>query len=262
MSSNMLTPLPGTTNVSTQVIQALVGLIQSSTLKPGDALPSESAIASQMGVGMSSVREALATLQGLGVVAVRHGAGRQVRGLTFSAITDPRISPVVLDGAMAMSVWEVRLAVETASIRLAAERATADDIEAIESAATRMAKAIEAGGLGVEEDGEIHRAIAQASGNMLFVWLGDSISSIIFETRQKGLSHEGRPAIAMADHLDMVEAIRRGDPDEAEAVLRRHLDFQYRDALELLPQEQRPIWEARQRAYESQLKIRNDRKNL
>ncbi|GAA1706028.1 FadR/GntR family transcriptional regulator [Microbacterium sediminicola] len=246
MSGPVLPSIPGIANVSTLVIQGIVKMIVSGDLKPGDSLPSESAISKQMGVGMSSVREALATLQGLGVIAVRHGAGRQVRGLTFSAIADARISPVVLDGSMAMNVWEVRLAVETASIRLAAERATEADIKNIEAAAQAMADAVAAGGRGVDEDGLIHRAIAEASGNQLFVWLGDSVASIIAETRATGLSHEGRPARAVSDHFELLEAIRHHDPDEAEAALRRHLDFQYHDALELLPPQQRREREARE----------------
>jgi GntR family transcriptional regulator, transcriptional repressor for pyruvate dehydrogenase complex len=232
-----LDPIQGSTSISGQVMRAIVASIASGRLRAGDSLPAESVIASQTGAGLSSVREALATLQGLGVISVKHGSGRQVRGLTFAAITDPFIGPGLVDGQMSVNVWEVRQVLEVASVHQAIERATDEDMHAMEQAATAMADAVAKGELGVEEDGEVHRAIARASGNVLFVLLSDSIEVLTAGTRLRGLKHEGRPELAVQQHLGILHAIRERDAEKAEALMREHLSFQHQDALELLNNE-------------------------
>ncbi len=234
----MLNRIPGATNVPTQVMQSLVQSMVSGELKEGDQLPSEAVIAQQMGAGISSVREALASLQGMGVIAVRHGAGRQVKGLTFAAISDPRLSAVAVDGRIALNIWEVRRTLEIESIRLAAQRATPEQIQAIRLAAEAMESAVRSGDLGAAEDGEIHKAIARATGNPVYAWLQESIEGLISGTRVRGLSHHGRQEESVKQHFQLVDCIERRDVEGAVETMLRHLEAQRGDAMEMLAEEE------------------------
>ncbi|MDI2098928.1 FadR/GntR family transcriptional regulator [Ruicaihuangia caeni] len=222
-SQALLEPIPGPMSVSTHVLRGLLSSIVDGKLKTGEQLPSEAEIAQQMGVGLSSVREALSALQGMGVISVKHGSGRTVRGLTFAAIADPRVSDTVVNGQLLLQTTAVRELLEVAAIRHAASEATSSDLAEIERAVAEMDAAVHRGELGVEEDGEFHLAIARTTGNVVLVLLQESINSLMNSIRRKSHQQEGRPQMAVDEHRAIAEAIRNGDVENAERLLREHL---------------------------------------
>lgn len=220
--------------LSLRVVREFLGYLSKGQLQPGDRLPSEAELSRQWNVGVSSVREALAVLDGLGVTQVRQGAGREVRGLTFAALADPRIGPALVDGEMLLDLYEVRLTVESQIVRSAAERATEDEIVGLRAAAERMIARVAEGEDGLDEDGAFHRALAQSSNNRVFGWIDDAVGFLTREARRTGLGHTGRPATAAAEHVEIVDAIARRDADAAEALIVKHLAPTWADAMEWL----------------------------
>ncbi len=77
------------TFVSEEIVKRLVSLILDAGLSPGDKLPSERELAAQLGVGRSSLREAISALRAQGVVEVHSGLGTFVADGSISAITKP-----------------------------------------------------------------------------------------------------------------------------------------------------------------------------
>src|SRR5262249_7371270 len=79
------------------------------------------------------------------------------------------------------------------------------------------------GELAVEEDSEFHYRIALASGNSVVLKVMDVVMDLLRETRSRSLQSEGRPQKSLAGHKRILSAIKRRDPEAAEAAMRQHI---------------------------------------
>ncbi|MEW6047648.1 MAG: GntR family transcriptional regulator, partial [Bacillota bacterium] len=90
------------TTLSDRIISELLGLIEQGYVKPGDRLPPERELSKQLGVGRSSLREAMRLLTMLGLLETRHGDGTYVREWTWAFYSRPlrwglRLAPESID---------------------------------------------------------------------------------------------------------------------------------------------------------------------
>ncbi|MGG7565477.1 FadR/GntR family transcriptional regulator [Rhodovulum sp. DZ06] len=115
-------------------------------------------------------------------------------------------------------LWELRLTLEPAIARMAALRATPDQLAAI----ARIHAAADPARFDLEGDIAFHRAVAEASGNSLFAWLVDAVTGF---TRDGGFRMQ-LPAFTEETgwrrHDAILSAIQRRSPAEAEAAMRAH----------------------------------------
>ncbi|NUT43021.1 MAG: FadR family transcriptional regulator, partial [Thermoactinospora sp.] len=127
----------------------------------GTRLPGENALAKTLGVGRSTVREALRALAGAGLVQARQGSG------VFVIAAEPAEDwPARLRRAAITDVYEVRMMVETQAARLAAARRTDEDVAAIEAALEARERAAGGDDAGfVDADIALHAAVVAAAGN-------------------------------------------------------------------------------------------------
>ncbi|QQC91507.1 FadR/GntR family transcriptional regulator [Streptomyces alfalfae] len=127
----------------------------------GTKLPGETTLAKELGVGRSTLREALRALAGAGLVRARQGAG------VFVTATEPVADwPARLRRAAVTDVYEVRMLVEVQAARLAALRRTDEDIAAMRAALDgRRAAAAEDDAAFVDADIALHAAIVAAARN-------------------------------------------------------------------------------------------------
>jgi DNA-binding FadR family transcriptional regulator len=215
-------------NLAQGLVEELGTRIRQSQLKPGDKLPTESAIMEQFGVSRTVVREAISQLQAGGMVETRHGIG------TF--VLDRPPQPSLAIGADSiitvrdvLAILELRISMETEAAWLAASRRSADQVAQMGEALGDMQRALAQGRTSVEADVRFHQLIAQATGNHYFVdLLGQLGNAIIPRARVNtpGLDRE-----TAADYLDRVnrehediyKAILRQDPEAARAAMRTHL---------------------------------------
>ncbi len=162
-----LKPIPRRSSVD-QVVERIRDVIQQKQLTPGERLPGELELAEQLQVSRTVLREALARLQGLGLVEIQRGNGTFVAGkgglascvqLLRSATT---ISPREL-----LSYVELRVAIEIQAVRLAAQRADDDDIAELQELLTELNAIDRPYDELLEVDFRFHRRILQASGNPL-----------------------------------------------------------------------------------------------
>jgi GntR family transcriptional repressor for pyruvate dehydrogenase complex len=231
MTTRMFESLGPTKKVSHRVVAQIVTRIANGELAPGDRLPAESALSEQFAVGLSSVREALAILEGLNVVETRQGSGRVVRGLTFAALSDPTVGPTLVNGAMLLHIYEVRETLESRIVRLATERADDADIERMQQAVDDMNAEVAQGGSGLLADRAFHAALARATNNPVFLWVDEALQFLTTESRREGLVKSGRPVQAASEHERILEAIKDRDPEAAVEVLHKHLAPTKQDAL-------------------------------
>jgi len=202
-----------------QVADALLARIRSEEWPLGSRLPGENTLAPQLGVGRSTVREAIRQLAGRGVLTTRQGAGVFVTAIDVTEDWD-----TVLTRAAIGEVLEARIAIETEAASLAAERRTPADLRGI-----RRALAGREGHVRLDDhvdaDMRFHRAVTDASHNSLLVEMVDSFVPRVRQAMIDMLRIEPVDATAdQAAHAELVEVIADRDPVRAGRLSRAHLD--------------------------------------
>jgi DNA-binding GntR family transcriptional regulator len=188
-------------------------------LAPGSSI-NEQRLAQELDLGVVPVREALKLLahENLVVITPRHG-------LYVADVNVPDLE----------QLSEMRLTLESLGARLAAERATADDIAVLEALRQEQATTpAEDSPRLFDIDHRFHQAIAQAAGNK---YLADSLERL-FGLSQRlwylALPHMGFLPSAVEKHLDLVEAIEMHDADRAERIMQSHVQEFYDHVREVL----------------------------
>lgn len=210
--------------LSDKVIQAIIEMIGSNQLKPGDVLPPERELGRQFGVSRTVVREAVRALDAKGLLDVRTGSGVRVVAVDEATVRESMRHFVHGSSVDYAKVDEMRRVLEVAAAGLAAERAGEVDIaamdetiEAFENECTDLEKS-------VQHDLAFHRAIARATHNELFLVLHDSMGEMLLEVRRHNLARgrsERRLVVGM--HERIRDAIAAHDPAGAQQAMRDHL---------------------------------------
>jgi DNA-binding FadR family transcriptional regulator len=195
----------GRRSLAHSVVDGIDARIRRAELKPGDRLPTESAIMAEYGVSRSVVREAISRLQAAGLVETRHGIG------TF--VLEPPLP------GTALAILELRMGMETEAAALAAMRRNEAQLAALREALDDMLQAQQAGESTVEADVRFHRILAESSANRYFVDLQGQLGRVLSARERPPGSFERMHR----EHEDIVDAIARQDADAARAAMRTHL---------------------------------------
>ena len=191
-------------------------------LKPGDRLPPERELVRMLGVSRSSVRDAIRSLELMGLLEPRQGIGTVVCH-PAAAPANPLAAALLEKRKMVAELLDVRKMIEPSLVRRAALHASRDEIADMEDILARQEAKVRAGELGVEEDSEFHYRIALASNNSVVLKVVDVLMDLLRETRERALQVEGRQEKSLAGHRRILSALKRGDAAAAEAAMRRHL---------------------------------------
>ncbi|MEV7804545.1 FCD domain-containing protein [Microbispora sp. NPDC088329] len=225
-----------------EVLARIEERIAADGLTVGDRLPGERQLAEQLGVGRSSVREALRVLETLGVVASQAGrgpdAGAVLTSRPGSALTDLLRLHLGLAAVSLDEVIDTRLMIEQlAAARAAASADTASTRTATAGTATaRMAEAIAAMDAArdpvefVEHDIAFHLALAEASGNRLTVAVMRALRDVLRRYAVDAVVRLGDTGGLQDDHRRIHRAIEDGDAEAAAAAVAAHLARAYPDS--------------------------------
>lgn len=203
-----------------QAAEVLLDRIRSGEWALGSKLPGETTLAPQLGVGRSTVREAIRQLAGRGVLSSRQGAGVFVTALDVREEWD-----AVLSRAGIHTVLEARTAIEAEAAALAAERRDQSDLRAIKRTladrATRLADAADH----VDADIAFHRAIVAAAHNEILLELFDGFTPRVRQTMIEMLRIRGTfgGEADHAAHALLADAVRDRDAAAAATLSREHL---------------------------------------
>lgn len=199
-----------------QVLAALRQRIVNGVYPPGERL-TEDRLAADFGVSRNPVREALRVVQAEGFVSMvpRRGA--------FVALPD---------ASTVSDMFAVRERLETLAARLAAERATTADVAHLRSLLEQARVATERVDFSrvAELNSELHLRVIASSGNK---WLSSIANALYLQVHwifRIGAAH--RAPHSWIEHIRLVDAIEAGDPDEAEAAAKSHVDAASAAALE------------------------------
>ncbi|HSB81186.1 MAG TPA: FadR/GntR family transcriptional regulator [Candidatus Methylomirabilis sp.] len=211
------------TRVSKEIIDQVRDLISSGRLKPGDRLPSERELAHTFHVGRSTVREAIRSMESLGLIDVRAGEGTFLAGPKAERTHDPLSANLFQAWGTHFKLFEVRSVLEPALAGLAARRATSEQIEAMRGILADQEREILRGESGKKEDTVFHHLIAEATGNEILHRIADSLMSLLGQTRETSLQRGGRPLRSYKQHQAILEAIEARNPAAAERRMREHI---------------------------------------
>lgn len=203
-----------------QAADLLLDRIRAGEWPLGSKLPGESTLGPQLGVGRSTVREAIRRLAGQGVLSTRQGAGVFVDALDI--VED---WSVALRMADINSVIEARIAVEVEAAALAAERRSPVELRAIRHAAAERDSQRTEIDAHVDADIAFHRAVVTASHNPLIVDLFDSFTPRSRQAMIELLRLRGTLGsdVDQHAHTAILEAIADHDGQTASALARTHL---------------------------------------
>lgn len=207
-----------------QVAAQLAEQISQGQWKPGDRLPSESALCAAMGIGRSTLREALKSLAFVGLVQMRPGEGTYVTDGT--QVLAERISArgLLRTEKDLDDVSETRLILETEVAALAAERMEPADLDNLEEILTQMKRSLGGGGREYAAlDVEFHLAVAKCSKNRLLHKLLAPIRETLQEFIAKSQELPGIKESAYEHHAKIVAALRQRNPEKARRAMRAHL---------------------------------------
>ncbi len=210
-----------------EVERRLLERIRSGEIAPGQQLPSERELMDTLGVGRPAVREALQSLERSGIVEIVHGERARVLLPTAESLIDGigggarhllRMQPGTLE-----HLKDARLFLEIGMARLAAERASDDDLARLRQRFDEHRQVLDQPDLFLERDMAFHREIARISGNPIFPaiveatfrWAGEYYRSIVHAP--------GAENVTLAEHQQLLVAITAHDAAAAEAAMREHL---------------------------------------
>ncbi|ORL99335.1 FadR/GntR family transcriptional regulator [Prescottella equi] len=203
-----------------QLEQVLRGRIDSGEWPVGRRLPSEAELAAELGVGRSSVREAVRLLARDGWLDVRHGVGTFVAEPPAAAALEQ-----LLRRSRVLEVLEVRRALEVEAARLAAERGHSEDLADLrrqveERHVSRSASASEF----VSADLDFHRSVVVLAGNSVLTALFDSVRPVLHAALVDMVENEPALPDTGGAHDRLVAALELGDGAAAVAATTANLD--------------------------------------
>ena len=197
-------------------------LLDRGELNPGDQLPPERALAEQFQVSRASVREALRSLELLGVVETRAGGGTFVRRTVPEDLARP-LSNLIARGHTLTDVIEVRGLIEPAIAASAAKRIRPEELAELRAILKQQADKVAAGEPYAEEDTRFHEVIGQAARNELLVTMLGVIWDVLRSSREQWLQTNQRAHSSIDAHQHILAALEAHDPDAARTAAADHI---------------------------------------
>jgi DNA-binding FadR family transcriptional regulator len=213
--------------LSEEVRRGLLDLIKSGAVGMGDPLPSERELMERFGVGRPAIREAMQSLETIGLIEIRHGGRARVSepsiGRMVDQISETMKHLLANSPASLENLKEARATFEREMARIAARRRSAADLE-------RLAEIISEQELASDEpvrfrmlDGFFHSEIARVSGNPIFSALIDALFRWLSDFHVDLVSVPGLEQLTLAEHREILAAITRADADGAARAMGDHL---------------------------------------
>jgi GntR family transcriptional repressor for pyruvate dehydrogenase complex len=192
--------------------------------QPGDKLPSERDLAEMLRVSRGSIRDAIRSLELLGLVEARQGTGTIVRQTSADKLTNPFANALKRRKELVSELLDFRKMLEPPLAARAATRASSEEIIEMEDILRRQEQRQLQGDAAVAEDTEFHYSVALASDNSVVLKVIDILMDLLRDTRARSLQVEGRPQKSLAGHRRILAAIKRHDAEAARDAMRRHLE--------------------------------------
>jgi GntR family transcriptional repressor for pyruvate dehydrogenase complex len=189
---------------------------------PGDRIPSITHLAKELQVGAGTIREALRSLQSIGMINIEHGSGVYVTGARPSTGLSSHFQNVG-DGLL-LALAETRRILEPELASLAAERGTDEELTEIEGLVRQMEKEDKNGNDFAELDVLFHRQIAHAARNPILYQTLENVTDLFLESRRAILLDPNALLRALRYHALIAEALRLRNAPQARLLMQGHMN--------------------------------------
>ena len=201
------------------VIERIKEALMKKELQPGEYLPSEAELTQSLGVGKTSVREALKMLQAMGIVDVRRGQRTRIREHIEDDAINPMMFQLLVEKGTAKDILNFRLMFEQAFTLMAMEYATEEDLKRIRETLERFEQMIEKDSPKAEDDLAFHYAILESTHNLFVIRTGTTILQLF--KASIGESVQAHPRVALENHTRIFSAFCRKDENAVkEAIIK------------------------------------------
>lgn len=195
-------------------------------LPPGTKVPSERELTKDLGVGRSTVREALNGLAVIGVLTIRHGQGAFIAEQARDKEAAHATLTAALERGETREYVEARLLVEVQVTRLAAERRTDEDLQRLEEALAQQEKGLSTDDIDATLDVAVsfNVLLAEAAHNEILAAMIQTFVKLMAERGPKLYALPGFGDWDMREHRGIYEAVRDQDGDRAAELMRKHIE--------------------------------------
>lgn len=223
---------------STYVIEQIVGLIREGVYKTGDKLPPEKEIAAKTGISRPSVREAITSLQVIGVIETKPGKGSYVKSpLEGESVESEAIALLQEEEINPFEVLVARQKIEPIVSEMVLDNLENSDLVKIEQCMKKMKKTVKEGDCDAyfANHWKFHSSIAQATKNRVIGKIMDSLLNVIKDECEKqhvlwreilALHHQSEDKLreSYEDHHLILSALRKGDKQLLKKGFRQHFE--------------------------------------
>lgn len=208
------------------------------------AIPPENMLCAEFGVSRTVIREAIKSLVAKGMISTGPKVGTRVLSADQWNWFDPQVvawhSKIGLSREFLRDLQELRRVVEPAAVRLAAERATEQDLAEIEFAYKGMKHAIEYGGDYVTSDLLFHQGLLKACHNRMVIQMSKALGALLRTSFEISTSKPNGPAMSLPLHRAVLDAVIARAPDKAERAVLKLIDGA-RDDIDLVLNSKRKL---------------------
>lgn len=214
-----------------QIYNQILSEIELGTFREGDKLPTERELCDLFNVSRAPVRQALSALELNGVIISRQGEGVYVKN--NKVLTGNFQTAFFLKTISPEDIVEARMSIEPLIIEFAAIRATDEDIKTLQKTIKKMEEETKAGVYVPETDETLHKQIAEASHNDLFIKFMSAISNAMKQQemwhfiRDRTVTRPDYRDINFQEHLSLIKAIEKHNAKEAVELMTSHMENLY-----------------------------------
>jgi DNA-binding FadR family transcriptional regulator len=209
----------------------------------GASIPPEPLLCAELGVSRTVVREAVKSLIAKGLMTTGPKVGTRVLSSDHWNWFDPDVigwqSKAGLTPEFLRDLQDLRRVVEPAAMRLAAERATPQDLAEIELAYAGMKRAVEGGGDYVTYDLRFHQGLLRACRNRMLVQMSKALGALLRTSFEISTRRKDGPINSLPLHREVLDAVIAHDADRAETAIRVLIDGARTDIEEVLASRRR-----------------------
>ncbi len=230
-------------NVHGNTVDHLGAAIVAGRYAAGATIPPEPLLCEELGVSRTVVREAVKSLIAKGLVTTGPKVGTRVQPEDQWNWFDPDViawqAKAGLTPEFLRDLMDLRRVVEPAAMRLAAQRATPQDIAFVEAAYEGMARAVREGGDYVTHDLCFHQGLLRACRNRMLIQMSKALGALLRTSFELTASKKGGPAASLPLHRAVLDAVIAHKPARAEKAILVLIDGAHQDIEEILSSRRR-----------------------
>lgn len=208
--------------ISDELIARFKDLIRRGVFVPGHKLPPERDLAEALAVSRPTLRQSMRALQIMGVIKARQGSGSYLADSAGEIMRVPVEFALAFKTVAKTDLFETRCTLEVKLAAMAAERRTADDLEAMRRALSEMEKAMGDADAWCHSEPQFHNCIVQAARNGVMATIIEMLSEMLTESRKETVRMLSDYASSYRSHENIYIEIEKQDSAAAAKMMMEH----------------------------------------